>query len=51
MSFSREAHDWEVDVFVSSLQVLHSVIVGNKGCEDKLWWVSTKRGLFKVKSF
>jgi hypothetical protein len=22
-----------------------------KGSEDKLWWIPTKRGLFKVKSF
>lgn len=50
MSFLREAHDWEVDVFSSFFQVLHSVIV-RKGSEDRLWWVSSQRGLFKVKSF
>jgi len=27
VSFSREALDWEVDVFTSFFQVLHSVIV------------------------
>jgi len=50
MSFTREAHDWEVDVFVSFFQVLHSVKV-SRDTEDKLWWVSSKKGVFKVKSF
>ncbi|XP_062152174.1 agamous-like MADS-box protein AGL11 [Alnus glutinosa] len=35
MSFTREAHDWEVGVFASFVQVLHSVIV-RRGSEDKL---------------
>jgi hypothetical protein len=48
--FSREAHDWELEVFASFLQVLHSVRV-RRGCEDRLWWISSKRGLFKVNSF
>jgi hypothetical protein len=30
--------------------MLHSVIV-RRGSEDKLWWVPSKKGLFKVKSF
>lgn len=50
VSFIREAHDWEVDDFVSFLQVLHSVKV-SRGSKDKLWWVSSKKVLFKVKSF
>jgi hypothetical protein len=50
MSFTREAHDWEVDVFASFLQALHSVKV-RRGSEDKLWWVPSKKCLFKVKSF
>jgi hypothetical protein len=50
VSFIREEHDWEVGVFASFLQVLHSVTV-RRGSEDKLWWVPSKRGLFKVKSF
>jgi hypothetical protein len=50
MSFVREVHDCEVDVFVSFFQVLHSVIV-SRGRADRLWWVSSKRGLLKVKSF
>jgi hypothetical protein len=49
MSFSREVHDWEVNVFTLFFQVLHSVIV-RRGSEDRFWWVSSKRGLFKVKS-
>jgi hypothetical protein len=50
LSFSREAHDWEVDVFISFFQVVLSVMVRGGG-GDRLWWVSSKRGLFKVKSF
>jgi hypothetical protein len=50
MSFVREAHDWEVDDFVSFSQALHLVKV-SRGSEDKLWWVSSKKGLFKVMSF
>ena len=48
VSFIREAHDWELEIFASFLQVLHSVRV-RQGCEDRLWWISSKRGLFKVK--
>jgi hypothetical protein len=50
VSFTREAHDWEVGVFVSFIQVLHSVTL-RRGSEDKLWWVPSKRGIFKVKLF
>jgi hypothetical protein len=50
VSIVREAHDCEVDVFASFFQVLHSAIV-SRGCAYRLWWVSSKRGLFKVKSF
>jgi hypothetical protein len=39
VSFSREAHDWELDVFASFFQVLHLVIV-RRGSEDRLWGVS-----------
>jgi hypothetical protein len=38
-----------VEVFVPFLQVLHLVRV-RRGCEDKLWWISSKMGLFKVKA-
>jgi hypothetical protein len=34
VNFTREAHDWELEVFASFLQVLHSVRV-RPGCEDK----------------
>jgi hypothetical protein len=50
VSFARAAHDWEVNVFASFFQVLHSVRV-RKGCEEQLWWTPAKRGLFEVKSF
>jgi hypothetical protein len=50
MTFVREAHDWEIDVFASFFQVLHLTIV-SRGRANRLWWVSSKRGLFKVKSF
>jgi hypothetical protein len=50
VSFIREAHDWEVDVFASFFQLLHSVKV-NRDNEDSLWWVPSKKGVFKVKTF
>jgi len=50
VSFTREAHNWEVNVFASFFQMLHSVTV-RRGGEDKLWWVPSKKGLFKVKTF
>jgi hypothetical protein len=50
VSFAREAHDWEVDVFACFIQILHSVIV-IRGSEDKLWWAPSKKGLFEFKSF
>jgi hypothetical protein len=40
----------EVDVFASFFQLLHSVKV-NRDNEDSLWWVPSKKGVFKVKSF
>jgi hypothetical protein len=50
MSFVRKAHDWEVDVFASFFQALHSAIV-SRDHANRLWYVSSKKGLFKVKSF
>ncbi len=47
VNFARAMHNWEVDVFASFLQVLHSVRM-RRGCEDQLWWAPSKRGLFKV---
>jgi hypothetical protein len=41
VSFTIEAHDWELKVFVSFLQMLHLVRV-RRGCEDILWWISFK---------
>jgi hypothetical protein len=39
-----------VDVFVLFFKILYLVRMKREG-EDKLWWVSSKRGLFGVKSF
>jgi len=50
MNFAREAHDWEVDIFATFFQVLHSIKV-KIGSANKLWWISSKKGMFKVKSF
>ena len=36
VSFSIEAHDWEVDVFASFFQVLHAAQV-RQGGVDRLW--------------
>lgn len=41
VSFVREAHDWEVGVFASFFQELHSAMV-SKDRADRLWWVSSK---------
>jgi hypothetical protein len=45
LTFARETHDWEVDVFTFLFQMLHPVIVrrGNR--------IRFKKGIFKVKSF
>jgi hypothetical protein len=50
VSFTREAHDWEVDDFASFFEALLSVNV-RRGSKEKMWRVSSKKGLFKVKSF
>jgi len=50
VSFVREAHDWEVDVFASFFQVLDSTNV-NFEMANCLIWVSSKTGVFRVKSY
>jgi len=50
VSFVREAHDWEVDVLASFFQVLHSTRV-NRDRADCLSWVSSKKGVFRVKNY
>jgi hypothetical protein len=50
VSFIREAHDWEVDVFASFFQMLGSTKV-NMERADCLKWVPSKKGVFRVKSF
>jgi hypothetical protein len=47
VSFARAAQNWVVDIFASFFQVLHSTRVKIVS-EDKLWWIPSKRGLFKV---
>jgi hypothetical protein len=49
-SGSFETHDWEVSVFASFFQVLHSVKVSRHRA-DRFLWVSSKKCFFKVKSF
>jgi hypothetical protein len=44
------SNQWNVDVYASSLQVLHS-FRARRESKDKLWWIPSKRGLFKVISF
>lgn len=50
VSFVREAHDWEVDVFASFFQVLGSTKV-NIERVDCIKWVPSKEGVFRVKSY
>jgi hypothetical protein len=51
VSFVRESHGWEVDVFASFFfQVLHSTRV-NRDRDDSLRWVSSKKGVFRVESY
>jgi hypothetical protein len=50
VSFVKEAHDWEVGVFASFFQMLHSAVVSGDRA-DRLWWFFSKKCLFKVKSF
>jgi hypothetical protein len=42
VSFVSEVHDWEVGVFASFFQVLHSAVV-SRDRADRLWWVSSKK--------
>jgi hypothetical protein len=48
MSFTRAAHDWEVEAFASFFWVMYLVTMRPEG-ENKLWWVSSKMVLFGVK--
>jgi hypothetical protein len=50
LSVIREAHDWEVDVFASFFNLLHSFRMRQEG-EDKLRWVPSKRRKFDVRLF
>ena len=48
--FSREVHDWEVNVVTAFFQKLQSVSIQRES-QDKLWWIASKKGTFKVKDF
>ena len=48
--FTRLIHDWEVEVLASFYSCLYSYKVRGVG-EDKLWWVPSSKGSFKVSSF
>jgi hypothetical protein len=48
--FSREIHDWEVDVVTALFLKLQSVSI-HRGSRDKLWWIPSKKGTFTVKDF
>jgi hypothetical protein len=50
VSFVREAHDCKVGVFASFFHVLHLAMVSSDHA-DKLRWVPSKKGVFKVKSY
>jgi len=50
VTFTRAAHDWEVDVFASFFNLLYSVRMRRDGV-DKLWWSSSKKELFGVSSY
>jgi hypothetical protein len=38
-----------VALIASFFQVLHSIRV-RQGCEDRLWWIASKQGIFKLKA-
>jgi hypothetical protein len=44
VSFAKAAHDWKMDFLALFFKVLYLARVRG----DKLWWVSSKRGLFYV---
>jgi hypothetical protein len=50
VSFVRDAHEWEVGVFASFFHVLHLAMV-SRDCADRLKWVPSEKGVFKVKSY
>jgi hypothetical protein len=40
--FSKEVHDWEVDVVTAFFQKLQSVSI-QRGSHDKMWWIPSKK--------
>jgi hypothetical protein len=50
VSFSRLVHDWELEVLASFYTLLYLYRMSREG-EDKIWWVSSSKGKFDVRSF
>jgi hypothetical protein len=50
VSFFRLVHDWELEVLASFYTLLYSYRMSREG-EDKIWWVSSSKGKFDVRSF
>ena len=48
--FTKEVHDWEVDVVTTLFQKLQSVAI-QREIQDKLRWILSKKRTFKVKDF
>jgi hypothetical protein len=50
IQFTRLIHDWEVEVLALFYRCLYDCKIRGVGV-DKLWWVPSHKGLFKVKSY
>ena len=50
VTFSRLAQDWEVDSFLSFLELLYAVTITGNG-EDKVCWQPSKSHIFQVSSY
>jgi hypothetical protein len=50
VTFSHLAQDWEMESFLSFLEILYSVTITGIG-EDKVYWLPSKDHIFQVKSY
>ena len=50
VTFSRLAQDWEVESFLSFLELLYAVTITGNG-EDKVCWQPSKSHIFQVSSY